>query len=914
MIRVNAWGFLEISPTMDVKVIKRAYARKLRDAHPEDEIEAFQSLQEAYKAALQEAKYLSSIAVEDAVNQNDDLEEASGDGHIVHSVQSESHIERDEVAVTLEEDAPIEGVSRYEEVVEHAENGENENANNVENPKRLENAGNAESVENAENEENSARKVTFPEWFMHQIHTLYHDYNARIKLENWQYMLSFEEVRDFEYYSIISRSLWEYLKQFNQLPQPVLRLLEEQFNWLAQKDSVHSSDAEDHDFYDYYYYLVTRPWSYGFPEFLEISEDINPDAFIFYREKARQALSTNDLEQAEHFLNEAQAVYANDFDLLRLYGEYLVRTDRQKEANLIYERLIREFPYEESVMLQYGAFLVAEKRIKEAMRLYQDILAKDSNSLQAMTGIAKCYQHYGQLQEAKDILELIKDENPSEVIAQMMLADLNMKMISEIRGKLAFATDLVKHKYELAQLYFETDQFEICSNLLEQITAHGGANSAIYLLWGQAQLSLEQYERSKELLYIAKQLAEEEGTNGYDIKVALGEVLLNLDLYEQAQLQLSLAFEMNPLNPLVNFLLGKVYYYLKQYESVIYYNGKAISQWPEKWFFYKYRALSFYRLERWEEALEDLNIELSYNRLYPYGWHLKGNCHMFLKQYEQGAATYQKAIDYLHEHYTYFNMAIAYVELENYSEALLALDEYMKQYEEDVEGYILKGDIYRATGDYEKAWSTYCLGVEQKPTSYIIVQRAVYTYMNYIFPRKEEKVLGWMENILKEYPWDRWMTVNTICILLNFKSWKEATILASNFYYELEEDDTAKEWSSFYTGVAYYHRGNAEEAYFWLQYALSKDREPFALIYSSMACLQLKKNKEALMYAEEAIQNVLDHAGFQQVYEMAKQANQGMMKKLLSRPAMSLSELFNLVLIEQEEPSEIENFYTILWR
>lgn len=899
MIRVNAWEFLEISPTMDVKVIKRAYARKLRDAHPEDEIEAFQSLQEAYKAALQEAKYLSSIAVEDVVNQNDNLDEASGDGHIVHSVQSESYLEHDQVAVTLEEDAPTEKSTRDEETVEDAKN-----VQHLEHP---------EDPVNVENEEDDTPKVTFPEWFMHQIHTLYHDYNARIKLENWQYMLSFEEVRDFEYYSIISRSLWEYLKQFNQLPQPILRLLEEQFNWLEQKDSVHSSDADDHDFYDYYYYLITRPWSYEFPEFLEISEDINPDAFIFYREKARQALSTNDLEQAERYLNEAQALYGDDFDVLRLYGEYLVRTDRQKEANLIYERLIREFPYEESVMLQYGTFLVAEKRIKEAMRLYQDILAKDSNSLQAMTGIAICYQHYGQLQEAKDILELIKEENPSEVIAQVMLADLNMKMISEIRGKLAFATDLNKLKFELAQLYFETDQFEICCNLLEQITAHGGANSAVYLLWGQAKLSLEQYERSKELLYIAKQLAEEEGTNGYDIKVALGEVLLDLNLYEQAQLQLTVAFEMNPLNPHVNYLLGQVYQYQQQYESAIYYITKAISQKPENWRFYQSRALSFYNLWRWEEALEDLDFTLSEFRFYAYGRLLKGNCHMHLKQYEQGAASYRKAIDYLHDDYTYFNLAVAYVELDNYSEALFALEEYMKQYNH-IEGYILKGDIYRATEDYEKAWETYCLGVEQKPTSYIIVQRAVYTYMNHIFPRKEEQVLEWMENILTEYPWDRWMTVNMIRILINSKSWQDATILASNFYYELEEDDTAKEWASFYTGVAYYHRGNAEEAYFWLQYALNKDREPFSLIYSSMACLQLKKNKEALMYAEEAIQLVTDNADYQQVYEVAKQANQGMMKRLLSRPVISLNELFNLVLIVPEEPSEIDKFFTTLWR
>lgn len=886
MIPVNAWEFLEINPTMDVKVIKRAYARKLRDAHPEDEIEAFQSLQEAYKAALQEAKYLSSIAAEDAGNEGDSLDATSGAGrdnneidminHLnLEKVDSQNHLEHSQVAVTLETDASIEEVSRYED--------------------------------------DSTRKVTFPEWFMGQIHILYHDYNARIKLENWQYMLSFEEVRAFEYYSIISESLWEYLKQFNQLPQPVLRLLEEQFNWLKQKDSVHSSDADDHDFYEYYYYLVTRSWSYEFPEFLEISEDINPDAFIFYREKARQALSTNDLEQAERYLNEAQALYRDDFDLLRLYGEYLNRTDKQKEAHLIYERLVREFPYEESIMLQYCTFLLAEKRIKEAMRLYQDILTKDSNSIQAMTGIALCYQHYGQLQEAKDILELVKEENPSEVIAQIMLADLTMKMISEIRGKLAFATDLVKLKYELAQLYFETDQFEICSNLLEQIVEHGGANSTIYLLWGRAQLSLEQYERSKELLYIAKQLAEEEGTNGYDIKVALGEVLLNLNLYEQAQLQLTVAFEMNPLDPHVNYLLGKLYYEQEQFETAIYYSAKAIVQNPENWRFYVYRGLSLFRLQRWEETLADVNFMLSEFRFYSYAWLMKGHCHMNLQQYEESLVAFQKCIDYLHDNYTYFNLAVAYVKLDHYSEALLALDEYMKHYD-DIEGYILKGDIYRATGDYEKAWETYCLGVEQKPTSYIIVQRAVYTYMNHIFPRKEEKVLEWMENILKEYPWDRWITVNMIRILINSKSWRDATILASNFYYELEEGDTDKEWAGFYTGVAYYHRGNAEEAYFWLQYALNKDREPFSLIYSSMACLQLKKNKEALMYAEEAIQLVTDNAEFKQVYEVAKQANQGMMKKLLSRSVISLNELFNLVLIVPEEPSEIDKFFTTLWR
>lgn len=52
----NIWEILGISYTSDVSEIKRAYASRAKDCHPEDHPEEFNRLQKAYKAALQIAK------------------------------------------------------------------------------------------------------------------------------------------------------------------------------------------------------------------------------------------------------------------------------------------------------------------------------------------------------------------------------------------------------------------------------------------------------------------------------------------------------------------------------------------------------------------------------------------------------------------------------------------------------------------------------------------------------------------------------------------------------------------------------------------------------------------------------------------------------------------------------------------
>ena len=53
---MNIWKILEIEPTTDRKAIRRAYAARSKETHPEEKPEEFRMLYEAYQKALEYAK------------------------------------------------------------------------------------------------------------------------------------------------------------------------------------------------------------------------------------------------------------------------------------------------------------------------------------------------------------------------------------------------------------------------------------------------------------------------------------------------------------------------------------------------------------------------------------------------------------------------------------------------------------------------------------------------------------------------------------------------------------------------------------------------------------------------------------------------------------------------------------------
>ena len=70
---MNAWEILGIEPTKDKKEIKKAYARLLKQYHPEENPEEFKQIQAAYQQCLHSDQEIESVSYEQNVESKQDI-------------------------------------------------------------------------------------------------------------------------------------------------------------------------------------------------------------------------------------------------------------------------------------------------------------------------------------------------------------------------------------------------------------------------------------------------------------------------------------------------------------------------------------------------------------------------------------------------------------------------------------------------------------------------------------------------------------------------------------------------------------------------------------------------------------------------------------------------------------------------
>ena len=70
---MNAWKILGIEPTRDKKTIKRAYAKLLKQYHPEENPEKFKQIQAAYQQCLHSDQEIESVSYEQNIESKQDI-------------------------------------------------------------------------------------------------------------------------------------------------------------------------------------------------------------------------------------------------------------------------------------------------------------------------------------------------------------------------------------------------------------------------------------------------------------------------------------------------------------------------------------------------------------------------------------------------------------------------------------------------------------------------------------------------------------------------------------------------------------------------------------------------------------------------------------------------------------------------
>ncbi|MDQ0233152.1 J domain-containing protein [Metabacillus malikii] len=358
---MNPWGILDIEPTDDTSQIKKAYAKKLKQHHPEDDPEGYQRLREAYDYIMKQQKKNSNRAPSKAYKMNAEA-----------NTQSTSSV------LTIE--------NQEEELVE--------------NQKQLVND------------------------FMNKVEELYHHFPSRIEGDNWSVLLDLEILRQEKMYKAIKRKLLLFLCTHHFLPKKIWVLLEETFHWyeeLAGNEAI-LNERLKHFFHNYKQRLEGPDYSY---HFLLDADGLDYDGFLAKKEAAYEAFESADYLEAEKVITRALLLYARDPDLYKIYGETLLRTNQHEEAEFAFSQHMKIHNHSFNAQLDVAAAYFTCHHLDESYKICESLLKVDSSHIDVNLLVGKILYEKGLVTEAEEMFKKVLEINPHQIEAILHIAKIH---------------------------------------------------------------------------------------------------------------------------------------------------------------------------------------------------------------------------------------------------------------------------------------------------------------------------------------------------------------------------------------------------------------------------------------------------------------------------------------------------------
>ncbi|KMZ43594.1 MULTISPECIES: tetratricopeptide repeat protein [Bacillales] len=410
---MNIWRILDIDPTEDISTIKKAYAKKLKLHHPEDDPEGYQQLREAYDLAIKMAK--------------------KGQGKPKAEVTS---IADAEPPVQPEEDTPILTVPRRlsfqhidaapdrHDPVEQIDTFIEEDPSILTVPRRL-------SFQHIDATPDRNDPIEQIDSFMEQVKALYNDFPSRINPESWAKLLRSDFVWNIHLRRIVSDRLFHFLHEHHHLPKSVWLILEDGFQWRELIQEPFYMDKHSKIFCQYYLKQLDHP-GLRFDTLLA-APHLDRDLFLSYRDVAYQALKENQLEQASNSLNAAIALFADDPELLRLQGEYCQRVGDTAGALDAYSRIICIQPDDIDSYLARAYIWYHKQHVTEAQKECEYILSQLPTHPEALSLLGKCQLKLGNEAQAKVTFEQLLAASPHDYEALILLTQIRGNMLKQVK-------------------------------------------------------------------------------------------------------------------------------------------------------------------------------------------------------------------------------------------------------------------------------------------------------------------------------------------------------------------------------------------------------------------------------------------------------------------------------------------------
>lgn len=384
------WDILEIEATQDIKSIKKAYAKKLKQYHPEDDPAGYQQLREAYDEATRYAKNAADFFYVQ-LSQDEWVESE-------HNLPEENQVlNLDEIQV---ESLGAKPKPLYEEVLEAAYQPNFEKMN---------------------------------EEFIQNVQEIYADFSRRVEIHQWMNLFDCEVIWNIYNREIIGEEVLEFLSAHRNLPQNIWIFLNLNFNWVSKIDSY------DGSYEGVIEYVEERlqekeELSYAFDDDIK---KIDYDTYLNFREEAHRAAKNRDINTAYNFLYKAKAIYPLDPELLFLEGKCLYHKRKVKESFTYFDALINKMPNHAAGLLYRSIVYMSKQKYVLALQDIKKIESYSPENEEMLYMMGRCHRMLKNFDLAKAYVMKLSMVNPGFEGLEELQNKINKSMLHNIKMKLA---------------------------------------------------------------------------------------------------------------------------------------------------------------------------------------------------------------------------------------------------------------------------------------------------------------------------------------------------------------------------------------------------------------------------------------------------------------------------------------------
>lgn len=281
------------------------------------------------------------------------------------------------------------------------------------------------------------------------------------------------------------------------------------------------------------------------------------------------------------------------------------------------------------------------------------------------------YYNYGEYQEASWDFEYAFEINPLFYKAQYFLAksflfdEQYYDAYYEFEDLLENTNDYDSAYLFLAQSYFYVGYYFDAETTVE-IFLDKFPNSDEGLYW-LANIDYYNGYTTSAINYLTEIINQ--SPDFYDAYILLSEIYLYQEYYTESISILRKAYNLTPNNSSLCFSLGKTYYDLNNTDSAIYFLKQSTTLDNNNFEAYNYYALSLLDKNRYDEALNAIEIALEYSYSYDF-LETRGRIYLKNGDYLNAKNDFVDCYDYTYNEVFLLLIAESYEKLEDYKDAI----------------------------------------------------------------------------------------------------------------------------------------------------------------------------------------------------------------------------------------------------